>query len=453
MTPARPFGKRTDVYRDTAPPCEKPARTIRSAGMPRSPSRAINRRICASASRKPVTSSAALRSNPLMSYQARIDIPPLMVTGRTGALGKTKRHARSPRRTISGTMGSKSCPSAPRPCSQITLAFGITAVSTSIVSSIGGNVLGNAPICRAPRRADLEYYRRMRVTLDHLRRYAIARSLFKPTTLKRAIDKLGFVQADPIRAPARAQDLTLRHRVAGYRVGDLERRYPKLPLEEDFFVNYGYLPRAHHQLMHPRTARTVWTPARAAQAGAVLDVMHYRGLLRVARREGGTRVYAARDAAEGPDTVALPLDAGAVSARMDALVDVAVRKYAPLSASTLGQLVRHLRGGAPQWTAHRGDALARAKQRLAHARVDGVDWYWPAADRPTSVRWRPDENVRLLTPFDPIVWDRRRFEVFWGWAYRFEAYTPAPKRKLGYYALPLLWHERMIGRASCRERV
>jgi len=323
----------------------------------------------------------------------------------------------------------------------------------------------------------------MRVTLDHLRRYAIARSLFKPTTLKRAIDKLGFVQADPIRAPARAQDLTLRHRVAGYRAGDLERRYPKLPLEEDFFVNYGYLPRAHHQLMHPRTARTVWPPARAAQAAAVLefirargavhprevdahfahgkvtnwfggssnastellDVMHYRGLLRVARREGGTRVYAARETAAGPDTVALPLDAGAVSARMDALVDVAVHKYAPLSASTLGQLVRHLRGGAPQWTAHRGDALARAKQRLAHARVDGVDWYWPAADRPTSARWRPDESVRLLTPFDPIVWDRRRFEVFWGWAYRFEAYTPAPKRKLGYYALPLLWHERMIG--------
>src|SRR5271168_3281585 len=177
----------------------------------------------------------------------------------------------------------------------------------------------------------------MPITLVHLCRYAIARSLFKPTTLKRAIDKLGFVQADPIRAPARAQDLTLRHRVTGYRAGDLERRYPKLALEEDFFVNYGYLPRAHHQLMHPRTPRTVWTPARAEQAAAVLafirgrgavhprevdahfahgkvtnwfggssnastqllDVMHYRGLLRVARREGGTRVYAARETAAG----------------------------------------------------------------------------------------------------------------------------------------------------------
>jgi uncharacterized protein YcaQ len=329
----------------------------------------------------------------------------------------------------------------------------------------------------------LEYHHGMRITLDHLRRYAIARSLFKPTTLGRAIDKLGFVQADPIRAPARAQDLTLRHRVAGYRVGDLERRYPKLPLEEDFFVNYGYLPRAHHQLMHPRTPRTVWTPARAAQAAAVLefvrergavhprevdahfahgkvtnwfggssnastellDVMHYRGLLRVARREGGTRVYAAREIAAGAGAIAAPLDEGTASSRMDALVDVVVHKYAPLSASTLGQLLRLLCGGAPQWREQRGEALTRAKQRLTHVRIDGIDWYWPGGDRPASVRWRPDESVRLLTPFDPIVWDRRRFEIFWGWAYRFEAYLPAPKRKLGYYALPLLWHERVIG--------
>ena len=56
--------------------------------------------------------------------------------------------------------------------------------------------------------------------LDDLRRYAVVRSLFAPTTLARAIDKLGFVQADPIRSPARAQDLVLRHRVKAYRVGE-----------------------------------------------------------------------------------------------------------------------------------------------------------------------------------------------------------------------------------------
>jgi uncharacterized protein YcaQ len=49
--------------------------------------------------------------------------------------------------------------------------------------------------------------------LDDLRRYAVARTLFTPTTLPAAIQRLGFVQADPIRPPAWAQDLTRLHRV------------------------------------------------------------------------------------------------------------------------------------------------------------------------------------------------------------------------------------------------
>ena len=56
--------------------------------------------------------------------------------------------------------------------------------------------------------------------------------------------------------------------------------------------------------------------------------------------------------------------------------------------------------------------------------------------------------MRFLAPFDPVVWDRARFEVLWGWTYRFEAYTPGHKRKLGYYALPLLWGEHVIGWAN-----
>jgi uncharacterized protein YcaQ len=58
--------------------------------------------------------------------------------------------------------------------------------------------------------------------------------------------------------------------------------------------------------------------------------------------------------------------------------------------------------------------------------------------------------VRLLAPFDPVVWDRRRFEMLWGWAYRFEAYVPAPKRTMGHYALPVLWGEQMVGWANLR---
>ena len=65
--------------------------------------------------------------------------------------------------------------------------------------------------------------------------------------------------------------------------------------------------------------------------------------------------------------------------------------------------------------------------------------------RERSVATSLSDNARLLSPFDPVVWDRRRFEILWGWAYRFEAYTPAKRRKLGYYALPLLWRDRVVG--------
>src|SRR5713101_4148105 len=118
----------------------------------------------------------------------------------------------------------------------------------------------------------------MPITLDDLRRFSVARSLFTPTTLKRALHRLGFVQADPIRAPARAQDLILRHRVKNYRAGDLERRYTQLGVEEDFFVVYGFVTRSLHALMHPRSdtgvpaeSRDPWPAARKKQAQLLLD--------------------------------------------------------------------------------------------------------------------------------------------------------------------------------------
>ncbi len=60
--------------------------------------------------------------------------------------------------------------------------------------------------------------------------------------------------------------------------------------------------------------------------------------------------------------------------------------------------------------------------------------------------------MRLLAPFDPVVWDRRRFELLWDWVYKFEAYTPAPKRQYGYYALPVLWHDQVVGWANLSMR-
>ena len=239
----------------------------------------------------------------------------------------------------------------------------------------------------------------MLITRDDLRGFAVARSLFKPTTLKRALDRLGFVQADPIRAPARAQDLILRHRVKDYHAGDLERLYPKLGIEEDFFVVYGFLSKRIHALMHPRSNAGVpaegsapWSVVNLKRAESLLkfirergeahprDVdahfahgkvtnywggqsnatthllleMHYRGMLRVVRRERGVRIYAARANEDEP------ANAAERRTRIDALVDVAVRLYAPLPGPCLSDLVRRLRFAVPQWRSELRFALMRS---------------------------------------------------------------------------------------------
>ena len=321
----------------------------------------------------------------------------------------------------------------------------------------------------------------MAVTVDDLRRLAVGQSMFAPTTLRRTLDRMRFVQADPIRAPARAQDLILRHRVKNYRAGDLERRYSRLGVEEDFFINYGFVTRELQALMHPRSDAGVpaagclpWPAARRKRAqllldfvrerGSVhprevddyfahgkvknywggssnatthlLDAMHYQGLLRVVRRDAGIRIYAVHE------HEAVKLDDAACEARLDALADVAVQIYAPLPLASLRFLLRRLRFAAPQWEDRIPAAISRARQRLAHANVGDAEWYWPADWKPVG---KPDDAVRLLTPFDPVVWDRWRFERLWGWTYRFEAYTPAAKRMRGYYAMPMLWRDDVIG--------
>lgn len=319
-------------------------------------------------------------------------------------------------------------------------------------------------------------------TLADLRRLTVANSLFAPTTLKGALHRMRFVQADPIRAPARAQDLILRHRVKNYRAGDLERQYVKLGVEEDFFINYGFVTRDLQALMHPRSDAGVpaagclpWPAARRKRAlllldfvrqrGTVhprevdeyfahgkvknywggssnatthlLDAMHYQGVLRVVRREAGIRLYSAHE------HVVSPMNDVAREGRLDSLADAAIRIYAPLPLGSLRFLLRRLRFAAPQWESDITSVIQRAKQRLAHADIDGAEWYWPAEWK--FSRNGPDTAVRLLTPFDPLVWDRWRFEKLWGWIYRFEAYTPPAKRVRGYYAMPLLWRDHVVG--------
>jgi uncharacterized protein YcaQ len=309
------------------------------------------------------------------------------------------------------------------------------------------------------------------LTLERLRRHALAASLFPPTTLRRAVNKLGFVQADPIRSPARAQDLILRHRVKDYRAGDLEARYASLQLEEDLLYAYGFMPRSTWQLLHPRPHQALTQAeervlaivaehkrihprelesylGREREINAwggyskvttrILEALHYRGLLRIAGRAQGIRLYETTKKIE--DELG---DASDRATRLHSLVLRIASILAPVSESSLRASLRHLAYSAPGLEGRHTAVAALLKSgQLTAATVDGVRYLWPEE---RMVRKQAPDTVRFLAPFDPLVWDRRRFEHFWGWPYRFEAYTPVAKRKFGYYAMPLLWRDMVVG--------
>ncbi len=308
-------------------------------------------------------------------------------------------------------------------------------------------------------------------TLKDLRRLAVSQTLFTPDSLENALEKLGFVQADPIRAPARAQDLILRPRVQGYLAGRLETQYPKLSIDEDYFVNYGFLQQSLRPLFHPRVrARKLMIEADAPdlipevleyvrQNGAshpkalethfgktrvgnawggtsnattrALEGLHYQGHLRVAGREKGIKVY---EAVTHNVKILTP------EARATGILELILKNYAPLPLSSLLQLCSFSGLGAPSLK----PLTRKLAQQLSTVLVDGIKWAMPLLEPSTE----PTDSVTLLAPFDPIVWDRRRFELLHGWEYRFEAYTKPEKRIRGYYALPMLYNTEVIGWAN-----
>ena len=260
----------------------------------------------------------------------------------------------------------------------------------------------------------------------------------------------------------------LRQRVAGYVAGELEETFPDLEVEEGYLFAYGFMTpevwrdlrwRPHRKLkkleravleavaelgeVHPRglderfgrkSVENYWG-GKSQETKRILEKLHHHGYLRVSRREKGIRVYQIPRDSSGE--TADPFERFCLLALTTAFV------FGP---TTKRFLISELRNQNHLLPARR-DRLAAVESlvetgKLAEVEAAGVTYLWKRKD---SLSAEVPERVRILAPFDPLVRDRERFVQLWGWTYRFEAYVPEAKRKLGYYAMPVLWRDEVVG--------
>jgi uncharacterized protein YcaQ len=184
---------------------------------------------------------------------------------------------------------------------------------------------------------------------------------------------------------------------------------------------------------------TGWTHAR--NVARMLDLMWVRGHVGISRREGAQRVW---------DLMARCLAPGAP--REELSDEEVTYRAAPYAIKALGAgRVPHIRAHFTRNRyPHLATVLARHQKEgtLKRIEVDGLgdDWWIHSEDLETleSADFKP--RTALLSPFDNLLCDRARTEALFGFTHRLEIYTPKPKRRWGYFVLPVLDGDRLVAR-------
>src|SRR3954454_15004553 len=183
-----------------------------------------------------------------------------------------------------------------------------------------------------------------------------------------------------------------------------------------------------------------WTHAR--NVARMLDLMWVRGQVGIARREGAQRVWDLMARCLPPDAPQEDLEETEVTRR------AALHALRALGAGRIPHIRAHFtRGRYP----HLPQVLQRLHKEQAIERIEveglGDDW-WIRADDLERLDEPATPRTVLLSPFDNLLCDRARTEQLFGFTHRLEIYTPKPKRRWGYFVLPILHGDRLVARAD-----
>ncbi|NIZ09141.1 winged helix-turn-helix domain-containing protein [Pseudooceanicola sp. HF7] len=314
----------------------------------------------------------------------------------------------------------------------------------------------------------------------------------KGADLAGLVRDLGFVQVDSVNTLARAHDMILYARRPAYRPGNLA---PLIERDRLLFEHWThdaailpteFLPHIRHRFQRdanqmrarwPRwqgsafleelrkvkdhvaqhgevcsadlkseeatksTGWWDWHPSKAA-----LEFLWRSGELAVSRRQGFRKYYDLSDRVLGPQTEQVPLEES-----LDWLNNAALER---LGFATRGEIAAFWDIATPKESRAWCQAELQAG-RLIEAEVECDKgrrrvYLRPGTLESTVTLPDPPKRIRVLSPFDPALRDRKRAERLFGFHYRIEIFVPAPKRSYGYYVFPLLEGDRLVGRIDMK---
>lgn len=320
-----------------------------------------------------------------------------------------------------------------------------------------------------------------------------------PDSVMTVVERLGVLQFDPLEVPgARNHDLVLHARIAGYRrewceewlYGPQRRLFEiynkslnmvpieQLPHFRVIWQHYGErygdgILREHADVAddilatlaergplttadfahHSHSVDWWWAPTRAARA--ILEALFVSGRVGIARRDGNRRYYDLIEHLVPADILALS------ESPEDAARHRLLSRYRAIGLSHPGAGNDVMIGTGEAADRRRRTAELVTAGTLLPVRIDGLrtTHYALAEEAPlladAAAGRQPDEagqasEVAFIAPLDPFVWDRGLVRALFGFEYLWEVYVPEHKRRWGYYVLPILFGDRIVGRIEPR---